>query len=163
MAHHLEGGRVVTHPLAPIRDGQEHAKPDWTSIVREAIIRELVTNRDGFHADALAPLGIPDEHKSIVGSQIARLVNERCMEECGRRKSAIASRNGAKSCIYRMTGRGAEKFAGVGAGVSSPQRPLGSTGVDCGASADPGEPAALFPDEAASARPLNPLVDAEAA
>ena len=104
----------MTHPLAEIREGQEAGKPDWTSIVREAIIEELVTNTDGFHADALAELGIPDEHKSIIGSQIAKLVNERCMEECGRRKSAIASRNGAKSNVYRMTARGWKKLAGVG-------------------------------------------------
>lgn len=173
----------MTHPLAPIREGQEAAKDHWSSIVREAIIRELVANRDGFHADSLAPVGVPDEHKSIVGSQIAKLVNEGMMEECGRRKSAIASRNGAKSNVYRMTGRGGERLARVGSanpegsppapaganasgGPSTGQavfRPFAASGAGSSAAADPGEPLSLLPVGAGAGRPLSPLTDAEAA
>lgn len=106
-----------THPLDDVRSEQDQAKSRWSAIVREGVIQALIADRDGFHADDLESLGIPDEHRNVIGSQIAKLVKEGCIQECGRRKSRHSSRNGAKSNVYRMTALGWQKFVGVGAGV----------------------------------------------
>lgn len=167
------------HPIAQIRADQEAAKSHWSGIVREAILHILRERRE-FHADDLANLGIPDEHKNIVGSQVARLVNQGWMVERGRRKSKLPSRNGAKSNVYQLTKAG---VAGVGAegGLNSPG-PNGPLSVDPGdsragghrepslkpsgaaakddAAPGPASPVPLFEEEH---RPLNPLRDREAA
>lgn len=100
-------------PIAEIRAEQEAAKSHWSMVVREGIIEALRSGR--FHADDLEPLGIPDEHRNIIGSQTAKLVNQKWMAECGRRKSTIPSRNGAKSNVYRLTEHGRRCIAGGGA------------------------------------------------
>ncbi len=110
-----------THPIADVRALQDAAKAKWSSVVREAILRAL-RERGEFHADHLAPLGIPDQHRNIIGSQTAKLVNQGWMVECGRRKSTVPSRNGAKSNVYRFTELGRDKLVGVGGGgaISGP-------------------------------------------
>jgi hypothetical protein len=86
-------------------------------IVREGII-EVLKATGAYHADDLDHLGIPDEHRNIIGSQTAKLVNQKWIEEAGRRKSILPSRNGAKSGIYKLTDLGKSRIAGVGGGVS---------------------------------------------
>lgn len=106
--------------------------------VREGVIDWFRQHPTGqFHADDLEPLGIPDEHRNVIGSQIAKLVNQKWIVECGRRKSVVPSRNGAKSNEYRLTERG---VAGLGAGVPKPQGPGGAhLPVLDNASVEPGE------------------------
>lgn len=180
---------ATVHPLAEIREGQERSKPEWSAVIREAILRELMSNRDGFHADALVPLGIPDECKNLVGSQIARLVNEKWITDCGRRKSTVPSRNGGKSFIYRFTALGWQSVGvDVGEDVCKPVQdgvraasrasvdPDGrstggrgepSTSIPRAANATPGaapsEPLSLLPDDVGQAPPLHPLTSVEAA
>lgn len=155
------GQRVGGNPIAEVRAGQEAAKSHWSAIVREAII-EALRSKGTFHADDLHPLGIPAEHRNIIGSQIARLVNQGWMVECGRRKSATASRHQAKSNVYRLTRAGAAGVggsgnlhpngpaadpgdAGVGAGVSDPQESEGAPFLPSpwGASANSGDAAGV--------------------
>ena len=159
----------MTHieSVADARDLQGRHKPDYSSITREAIL-DVLRRQDTFHADDLASLGIPEQHRNTIGSQIARLVNEGWIVEDGRRKSTVPSRNGAKSNIYLLTKLG---IVGLGAGVQS------QTGGDlpprCSVSAEPGdgspvvaspstgEPARLFDPK--PKRPLSAVTDAEAA
>ncbi len=178
-----------TPPIQRIREKQEAAKAHWSAIVREGILHWLRSHPpEVFHADELEALGIPGEHRNLIGSQIAKLVNQQWIVECGRRKSRIASRNGAKSNEYRLTELGRDRIVGVGgggidevphpssglgsslhsgdspgAGVPNPQGPEGSPSSPTGTS--PGtpdlRPARLF--EEPSPRPLSPLTDAEAA
>lgn len=111
----LQGGAlrsVATQPIAEVRAEQEAAKSHWSAIVREGIIEALRTKGE-FFADDLQALGIPDEHRSIIGSQTAKLVNQKWMVEEGRRKSTVASRNGAKSGVYRPTELGTKSIAGI--------------------------------------------------
>lgn len=52
----------TAHPIAAIRAEQEAAKDHWSGIVREGILDALRSSPEHeFHADDLAPLGIPDE------------------------------------------------------------------------------------------------------
>lgn len=124
--------------IADVRAGQEAAKDHWSSAVREAII-DVLRRKGEFHADDLAELGIPEKHRNVIGSQVARLVNEHWVVECGRRKSAIPSRNAAKSNVYRLTSGG---VSGVGAGNRDAFRSVEvQPGVSLAetASADPGD------------------------
>lgn len=76
-------------------------------VVDEAIVRHFRRDPSGtFHADDLESVGIPDDHRNVIGSQIAKWVNRKRMVECGRRASTVASRNGAKSNEYRLTKTG---------------------------------------------------------
>lgn len=125
-----------TRTVAEARAIQEDAKGHWSAIVREGII-EVLTKTGGYHADDLDHLGIPDEHRNIIGSQTAKLVNQKWMVEAGRRKSILPSRNGAKSGIYRLTNLGREKLVGVGADCP---KGAGKACTPClPVSADPGE------------------------
>ena len=144
-------------------------------LVREGIL-DVLASRSSFHADDLEPLGIPDEHRNVIGSQIAKLVNQRWLQETGRRKSTIPSRNGAKSGIYELTPLGRMKLlAGVGSdnpeGTAPPSdrgtldRPAvigtpGGNGAGSSLAADPGE-GRLFETE--PKRPRSAFRDAEAA
>ena len=161
--------RSRTRDIAEVRAEQEEAKGHWSMVVREGIIEALRINPDGFHADDLEPLGIPDEHKNVVGSQIAKLVNQRFIQECGRRKSVVASRNGAKSNVYRMTALGWKKLAGFGGEGDSTlvgdrgPGPDSSEPGECGAgepveSRDPLPSGSAPPDSAAA--PPTPLFGA---
>jgi hypothetical protein len=125
----LEDGRVDdTHAIRAIRDQHEDAKAHWSLVVDEAIVRHFKADPSGvFHADDLESLGIPDDHRNVIGSQIAKWVNRRRMVECGRRASAVPSRNGAKSNEYRLTERGARLIAGL-----DTENPEG-TAVECAA------------------------------
>lgn len=115
-------GKVTVHPLQAIREGQEVSKDRWSCIVREGII-EVLKATGAYHADDLDHLGIPDEHRNIIGSQTAKLVNQKWTEEAGRRKSILPSRNGAKSGIYKLTALGKNKIVGVGGEGSGSERP----------------------------------------
>jgi hypothetical protein len=104
-----------TPPIALIREEHEAAKAHWSMVVDEAIVRHFRRDPTGtFHADDLEPVGIPDDHRNVIGSQIAKWVNRRRMVECGRRASTVPSRNGAKSNEYRLTERGRALVAGQG-------------------------------------------------
>lgn len=168
-------------PIEQIRRDLEDVKREWSLIVREAI-RAVFREKGEFHADDLAPLGIPDEHRNIIGAQIAGLVGAGRIEEIGRRKSTIPSRHGAKSGVYKLTKLGQEKLAELRAGVSDAARPDGVVsptlvGADAelgeatpaGESDDSlvspaGEPARLFGSSAPVAgRPLSAFRDPEAA
>lgn len=97
--------------VADVRALQEAAKDKWSSVIREAIIEAL---RGGsFHADDLEPLGIPRQHRNIIGSQAGYLVSKRYMQEVGRRKSTVPSRKAAKSGVYEFTRVGREKLASL--------------------------------------------------
>lgn len=167
-------------PIQAVREGQEAETERWATVVDEAI-RLYFREHPGepFHADDLEHLGVPDHYrKSVVGSQIAKWVNRRWMAECGRRKSVIPSRNGAKSNEYRLTEKGQKVVAGDGAdgygdaredtGVlrSFPSGSLSAVSGDSRAATSDSEPVEegrLFDLGDAAQRPLNPLVDREAA
>ncbi len=165
-------GSASPPPIQAIRMEQEAAKAHWSMIVREGII-EVLKATGAYHADDLDHLGIPDEHRNIIGSQTAKLVNQKWIEEAGRRKSILPSRNGAKSGIYKLTDLGKKKLAGNGVGddcedansvsgeksatgVPTSQEPGGSClslpapGAD-GSRAGTPEPAQLFEDSPPSA------------
>lgn len=116
-------GSASPPPIQAIREEQEAAKAHWSMIVREGII-EVLKATGAYHADDLDHLGIPDEHRNIIGSQTAKLVNQKWIEEAGRRKSILPSRNGAKSGIYKLTEFGKKKLVGEGGGSAA-----GSSGV----------------------------------
>lgn len=155
--------------VADARATQEVHKPDYSSIVREAIL-EVLRRQETFHADDLRDLGIPEQHCNVIGSQVARLVNEGWMVEDGRRKSTIPSRNGAKSNVYLLTKLG---IVGLGTDVQSQREEAGGVvSAPSRVSAEPGdgspavvpsagEPARLFQPE--PERPLSLVTDAEAA
>lgn len=170
---------AATPPIQAVREEQEAETERWATVVDEAI-RLYFREHPGqpFHADDLEHLGVPDHYrKSVVGSQIAKWVNRRWMTECGRRKSAIPSRNGAKSNEYRLTEKGQKEVARNGAdgygdaredgGLSclSPSSLSAVSGdrraeaPDCG----PVKEGRLFDLDEAAQRPLNPLADREAA
>lgn len=134
---------AATPPIQAIREEQEAAKSRWSQIVRE---------------------GIPDEHRNIIGSQTAKLVNQKWIEEAGRRKSIIPSRNGAKSGIYKLTDLGRRAITGVGAGTPTcvDSGDTSSAGVPTPLSASAGAPEpSLF--EVPTPRPLSAFTDSEAA
>lgn len=151
---------AATPPIALIRADQEAAKDHWTTIVREGIIDRLRANpTQPFHADDLEPLGIPDEHRNLIGSQIAKLVNQKWMVECGRRKSTVSSRNGAKSNEYRLTELGRDRISGLDAGALQIEAPAttSSASVESG----DGQPVEHPGDQAkASGAPNPPALDA---
>lgn len=108
---------------------QEQAKAHWSTIVHEGIV-QVLTQTGAYHADDLHHLGIPDEHRNIIGSQTAKLVNKGWMEEAGRRKSIHPSRNGAKSGIYRLTSTGRATLVGADVGFADRSSPtLASDGL----------------------------------
>jgi hypothetical protein len=103
-----------TRTVADARALHEDAKAHWSMVVDEAIVRHFKADPTGiFHADDLEAIGIPDDHRNVIGSQIAKWVNRKRMVECGRRASTVPSRNGAKSNEYRLTERGARLVAGL--------------------------------------------------
>jgi endogenous inhibitor of DNA gyrase (YacG/DUF329 family) len=111
------GERVQEHPLAEVRAEQEQVKEKarWTLVVREHMAKTL-TSTGYFHSDDLDPLGIPEQHRNIAGSQTGSFVQRELMQEVGRRKSMKPSRKSAKSAIYRITEKGRKELAGVGGG-----------------------------------------------
>jgi hypothetical protein len=154
--------RPPTKTVADARVLHEDAKAHWSMVVDEAILRHFKADPAGiFHADDLESLGIPDDHRNVIGSQIAKWVNRKRMVECGRRGASVPSRNGAKSNEYRLTERGRDLVAGLDtrnpegtAGshrlpAPSTGRASGSTGASSGAgsstsveSGEPGRPPA---------------------
>lgn len=112
---------------------QEQAKAHWSTIVHEGIV-QVLTQTGAYHADDLHHLGIPDEHRNIIGSQTAKLVNKGWMEEAGRRKSIHPSRNGAKSGIYRLTSTGRATL--VGSRAEGRGRACGDSSPDNGGPAN---------------------------
>jgi len=111
-------GTARPAPIQVIREGQEAETERWATVVDEAI-RQYFRDNPGevFHADDIEHLGVPDQYrKSVVGSQIAKWVNRKWMVGVGYRRSAIPSRNGAKSQEYRLTDVGRKVIAGDGVG-----------------------------------------------
>ena len=120
-------------PIQVIREGQEAETERWATVVDEAI-RQYFRDNPGeiFHADDIEHLGVPDEYrKSVVGSQVAKWVNRKWMVGVGYRRSAIPSRNGAKSQEYRLTDAGRKVIAGDGAdSATRPSREARGVGVN---------------------------------
>jgi hypothetical protein len=137
-----------TPAIRRIREGQEAAKAHWSMIVREGII-EVLKGTGAYHADDLDHLGIPDEHRNIIGSQTAKLVNQKWIEGAGRRKSILPSRNGAKSGIYKLTDLGKSRIAGV-EGERSCSSDVAGHGL--GHSLDSGEAGLTGPGSGAGAK-----------
>ncbi len=188
-----EGGKkalksAASHPLANARAAQEASelKSHWSQVIYQGIIDRL--QRGAVHADDLEPLFPANETeraicRKLVGAQFGSLASRHYIHEVERRKSSVPSRKGAKSGVFEFTRLGREKLAGVSAGVPNPQGPGGA--VSCSpvpscASTDPGDssrspvgseetPTGELPGLGAMPlfeekhRPLNPLVDAEAA
>lgn len=121
------------------REAQESSKEKarWTLIAREHIARTLTTT-GYFHADDMAPLGIPEQHCNVIGSQIASYVNRKLMKKVGERKCSHKAANGRKAAIYRITDLGRDRLVGISTGVPSPQGTEGGLSP-AGTSADPGE------------------------
>jgi hypothetical protein len=131
------GGNV--RDLDTARALQEEHKNRWTAAVRQAI-RETFLSKGELHADDLAALEIPAEHQSIIGSQIARLVNRKLIVATDRRKCVHPAANGRKANVYKLTELGRKKLARISAGVPTPQGPGGARRhVPCCASTDSGE------------------------
>lgn len=135
-----------TRTVAEARRIQEDAKGHWSMIVREGIC-EVLRTTGYFHADDLAHLGIPDEHRNIIGSQTAKLVNQKWMVKRGERRSISPGRNSAKSGIYQLTALGRKSLAGVGAAAT------GTVGADPGE--DPGGIAAVAPPAPPGPEPVS--------
>lgn len=83
----------------------EHWKGDWSSLVRHTICEALLSKGE-YHADDLSHLNIPADHKNVVGSATAWLVNKGWMKEVGRRRTAAAASKGRKAGVYGITDRG---------------------------------------------------------
>jgi hypothetical protein len=105
---------AALHPLDQVRAQQEASKEKgrWTLIVREHIADTLLST-GAFHADDLHSLGVPQQHKAIIGSQIAAFAARGYMVEAGRRKCEHKAANGRKAVVYRITKLGREKLADV--------------------------------------------------
>lgn len=103
---------VRTGSVADTRAEQEAAESHWSMVVRESII-DVLKGTGFYHADDVAEQ-IPEDYRRLIGTQTAKLVNQKWMVEEGRRKSILASRNGAKSGIYKLTDLGRKKIAGAG-------------------------------------------------
>ncbi len=83
----------------------EHWKGDWSSLVRHRICESLIAKGE-YHADDLVDLNIPADHKNVVGSATAWLVNKGWMKEVGRRRTTAAASKGRKAGVYAITDRG---------------------------------------------------------
>lgn len=92
------------------RELHEQHKRELTMTVREAIKSTLILKGE-LHADDLAELEIPEEHSSIIGSQIARLVNQKLIVAVGRRRCEHPAANGRKANVYQATPLGSQKLA----------------------------------------------------
>jgi|GEM_PF-4856834 len=108
------GGNV--HSLDEALDLHEITKPEWVALVKTRIMDIL--EQGSFHADDLRYLGVPEDHKSVIGNAVGALVRAGLMVEVGRRKSVAPERHGAKSSVYEITDKGRVKLAGVA--VTSP-------------------------------------------
>lgn len=107
--------------IAQIRAEQERAKAHWSAIVHEGIV-EALRERGEFHADDLIELGIPDEHRNVIGAQVAGVVGKRWMKKTGWRRSTAPSRHGNGAWIFELTEKGQEAIAGLGAGRGDDSR-----------------------------------------
>ena len=132
------GGNVRHVQEARELQEQSKEKARWTLIAREHIARTLLET-GFFHADDMAPFGIPEEHCNVIGSQIASFRNRKLMMAVGERKCQHKAANGRKAKIYRITDLGRKELAGVSAGVPSPQGTEGSHPALTGTSVHPGE------------------------
>lgn len=154
----------VEHPLQGVREAQEAAKAEWSAAIYAEIVR-LLQVRGHFHADDLEPMGIPDEHRNLIGAQLGSLAARQYIHEVGRRRSANPARKQAKSGVYELTRVGRERLAEVGAGHGD-RVGTGSSPAAAGtgrASADLAEPLSLLPDGAGRAQPQSAFTTPEAA
>lgn len=111
----------MTHPVEHARRLHESSdeKARWSLAIREQIRKTLV--RTGtVHADDLFELGVPEEHRNLVGAQLARCVNVKLIEEVGRRKCEHPAANGRKAGVYKPTELG-KKRLGAGLAADSPR------------------------------------------
>jgi hypothetical protein len=134
------GGRTLSFEAAQ----RLHAlyKDDWKRIIREGIA-EVLNLSGEFHADDLRPLGIPADHKPVIGTVVGALVRQGKIVEVGRRRSEAPERHGAKSGVYALTELGRVKLAQhLGADQGVPETGVGS--VEDSASLASAEPLQLF-------------------
>lgn len=143
------GGDVRSVQEARGIQEEEPEKARWTLIVREQIARTLL-DTGYFHADDVDPLGVPEQHCNIIGSQIASFKNRQLMEPTGAvRKVTHRAANSRKAPIYRITAKGRKELTvGVGSdnregnsGLRIPEPSTGrseSAGARSSLTADPG-------------------------
>ncbi len=93
-----------------------------------------------FHSDDLWHV-IPDQHRGVISLAVMALVNKRLIVSTGvLRKSAIPSRKRSPSQEYRLTERGRDRIAGVGAGEQTrSSREARGVGSSPPVSTDPGD------------------------
>jgi len=135
------GGNVRSVQEARELQEREKEKARYTLIAREHIARTLVET-GWFHADDMQPLGIPEQHANVIGSQIASYVNRKLMTKVGERRCQHKAANGRKAAVYRITIKGRaelSKLLGLGAGIPTPQGEGGRTTARRSASVEPGE------------------------
>ena len=122
------GGNVRSVDEAQILHRQH--KVEWTSRIRVRIAETLI-GTDYFHADDLANLEVPDEHSSIIGSQVSLFQREGWMAYAGRRASQRPAANARKSNVYRITDEGRAKLPELIAGAGS-ENPEGTASKELG-------------------------------
>jgi len=117
--------------------GQVKAKRDWSGVIDEQIRLKLVGSAV-VHANDLDGLGVPPEHRNLIGTRMARYANKGWMEATTeRRKVEHPAANGRKNPVYRITRKGWQDLtAGLGAPGKHP-RDASSQGPEC---VQPGEP-----------------------
>lgn len=141
--------RGDSHPLQAVREEQERDKEKarWTLMCREHLARTLLAT--GYaHADDFDALGVPDDHRNVIGSQMGSFVSRGWMVEVSRRPSANPKRKGAKSAVYQLSDKGRNELQKLGiTGVDVDHHGDGEgavTGIDAPAvGVDPGEPGAI--------------------
>lgn len=169
-SHRLSLSAARTSDKAPLRSveearqAQEKGKPHWSAIVHEGIC-DVLRSTGGYHADDLQHLGIPAQHRNIIGSQTRVLLEKGWMVEAGRRRSEIPSRHGAKSGMYRITKLGVAKLVGVGGGNAAGSISSPSDSATSGHSSHSGENSAgsgsLFDADKVHERPRSAFTDAD--
>lgn len=110
---------VHGHPLDEVRALHEESKGRWTVVVREHLNRTLL-DTGHVSAEDFDKLGIPAEHSNLANAQMGSYV----------------ARKSGKFWIYRITGLGREKLAGVGAGARASSAKEHAASVDSGENED---------------------------
>lgn len=119
----------AAHPLQTTREEQEASKEKarWTLMIREHLSRTLLAT--GYvHADDFDALGVPDEHRNCIGSQMGPFVQKGWMVEVSRRASANPRRKKAKSAVYQLTAKGRTELSKQYQGPTARSDTLNSEG-----------------------------------
>lgn len=101
------GGNVAD--LDRARALHEVHKREWTQAVK-ARIRRAFREQATVHADDIDDIGLPAEHRNIIGGQLGSLVSSGAIVEVDRRKSSNPARRGAKSSVYALTDEGRRRL-----------------------------------------------------